>query len=200
MVLEQLLVVDGFFRQVPWFFIIFILYNHQSSERRWMKLKTKKHTTMIETRWVLMCFDERLFSLVQFFKCVEVTWILCMLRTNWLEWNPSFVCACAHCLNMVRLSKPVPCAHDDPSQRALKCSATFILLGSTERRSGCCWSENFSIQCEAPRICVWKAVFPPYVGSVVHPLTSHGLSDQAVPFYVTSARKRKEDLWLELIV
>ena len=80
---------------------------------------------------------------------------------------------------MVRLTKPVPCHATYPFQRALKCRAAFILLGSMERRSRCCWSEN-SIRCEAPCICVWKAVFPPYVGSVVHLLTSHGLSVRAL--------------------
>ena len=148
-----------------------------------------------------MCFDQRLIGLVQFFKCVEGTWILCMLRTNWLEWNPSFVCACAHCLNMVRLSLDWWNRHPVTRRpiRALKGWAAFILLGSTKRRSRCCWSKI--ILCEAPRICVRKAVFPPYVGSMVHLKTSHGQNRprRAVLCNFRTRKKRRPVVELECL-
>ena len=119
-----------------------------------------------------MCFDAHLFGLTQFFQVCGSYLNLVHVKDE-LAWVKSEFCLCL--CTLLKYGSSLWWNRHPVTRRpirALNGWAAFILLGSTTRRSRCCWSKI--ILCDAPRICVRKAVFPPYAGSMVHLKTSHG--------------------------
>ena len=82
--------------------------------------------------------------------------------------------ACAHCLIMVSFClierKPAPCHMTTHPKEHLKMVAppSFCLGRQSEGVDVVDQKNFFNSFVKRPRICVWKAVFPPYVGSMVH--------------------------------